>query len=278
MASSAFCYPYWHGIYAPIADSLKNQTIRSGCSVSGDGHIHCSPEDMRANAESQLAALGFPKSISLDAYSLARTMQSEVGNRSLEESVALGELTRNQARRRGISSAQLLLTNNSGQAFYGPIHGIGTGVSTAPYGRFASTSLDPSALTLLLAELVDSGASGDFIEGGVDQDGPEAWAGQGQAALNNYVSNTLARNRGLYWIGPKPGIDHWHTFIQYKPGPFEDKAALLQRGLDALTLPVQRPAWPADLPICSKPAGGALLWTIGILATIGGAWWAANKV
>jgi hypothetical protein len=230
---------------------------------------------MRADAEAQLAGLGFPKQVSLNAYSLARTMQSEVGNKSIEESVALGELTRNQARKRGITSAQLLLTNNSGQAFYGPIHGIGSGVSTAPYGRFAATSLDPTLLTLLLAVLVDEGETNDFIEGGIDQDGPEARISNGQDFLWNYVDG-LAQ-RGLYWIGPKPGIDHWHTFIQYNPGPLENKSALVQRAKEALTLPAQRPSWDPNLPLCSKPASSTLLWTIGILATIGGAWWATQK-
>jgi hypothetical protein len=276
--SSTACYPYFHGQYAPLAAGPQTY-IRSGCSVGSNGNVNCDPEDMRANAELQLAQLGFPRELSLETYTLARYMQGEVGSGTVEERVAVGEAAVNRAKRERTTVNGLLLfrqpQGHPNRGWYGPIHGVGTGVSTAPYGRWATTSADPTLLTLLLAELVMSGKSYDFSRGADDQDGPEAWIGQGQASLDGYVRRLASSNK--FWVGPLPGVDHWHTFLQFTAGPFDDKQALLQRGLEALSLPAQRPQWPADLPLCSKPAGGALLWTVGVLATIFGGWWAANR-
>lgn len=272
MATSTQCWPWWHQEFA----SIPQTPIRSGCGVGGDGNVSCDPDGMRADAEIQIAALGFPRSIDLNTYSLARTIQSEVGNGSVEEKVALGELTLNRAKREGTDANGILLYR-SGNKFYGPIHGVGTGVSTAPYGRWASTSQDPTLQTLLIADLVASGQTNDFTGGADDQDGPEAWIHQGQNSLTVYVQN-LARN-GKYWVGPLPGIDHWRTFLQFTPGPLVfNKDELLQRGIEALSLPAERPSWPADMPSCAKPAKKALIWIVGILSTIGGAWYASHRV
>lgn len=279
MAGSQTCYPYFHAELAPLV--AGSPTIRSGCSVGSDGNVHCDPESMRADAEAQLAQLGFARALSLEAYTLARYMQGEVGNGTIEERAAVGEAAVNRAKREGADANGLLLyrqpQGHPNRGFYGPIHGLGTGVSTAPYGRWATTNADPTLLTLLIAELVASGKTYGFASGADDQDGPEAWINQGQGSLTGYVQN-LARN-GKFWVGPLPGVDHWRTFLQFTPGPnpFVDKDALLQRGIAALSLPAERPQWPTDLAICSKPAGKGLLWIVGILTTIGGAWWAAGR-
>jgi hypothetical protein len=246
--TSQDCFPWWHTKFDGVPDSIVSM---SGCSVGGDGNVSCDPEAMRADAENQLRAAGYDESLSLEEYSLARYIQSEVSSRSIEEAVAVTEAAVNRAALEGSSVNDVLLYRaGSGYGHYGPIHGIGTGVSTHPYGRWASTSQDPSVKSLLIAKLVMSGDSGNFSNGADDQDGPEAWIIQGQDALNNYVTQ-LAAN-GKYWVGPLPGVDHWHTFLQFTPGPLVDGQALLQRGLDALQLPAQRPDW-GDLPLCSKP-------------------------
>jgi hypothetical protein len=278
MTTSTTCYPYWHSNFAPLAAGQQT-FVRSGCGVGSDGNVNCDPEAMRASAEQQLAQLGFPRSLSLETYTLARYMHGEVGNGTVEERVAVGEAAVNRAKLERTTVNGLLLfrqpQGHPNRGRYGPIHGVGAGVSTAPYGRWATTSVDPTLTTLLLADLVMSGKTYDFSNGADDQDGPEAWINQGQASLHGYVKNLANRNK--FWVGPLPGIDHWHTFLQFTAGPLADKATLLQRGLEALTLPAQRPKWPADLPLCSKPAGGALLWTVAVLATIGGAWWATSR-
>jgi hypothetical protein len=279
MATSTDCLPWWHSTFDTVSDAI----VDSGCPIGSDGNATCDPETMRAATEAQIGS-----SLTLEAYSLARYIQSEVGTRSIEEAVAVAEAAVNRAALEGsgINDVLLYRTVNgvpgSGYGFYGPIHGIGTGTSTAPYGRWASTSQDPSYKAIAIAQLVASGDSGNFANGADDQDGPEAWINQGQGALNNYVVG-LAHN-GKFWVGPLPGIDHWHTFLQYTDHSVggADAQALIQRGQDALSLPARRPTW--DLPVCSKPILLSLLgsnstWkTIAIVAgLLAGAWIAHRR-
>lgn len=254
------CYPYFHS----FGQGVPAMTIASGCAVNSAGNIPCQPEAMRAAAEQKLRSLGYQTGLSLDAYTLARYMQGEVGNGTVEERVAVGEAAVNRARRSNTTISGLLLyrqaAGHPNRGWYGPIHGVGTGTSTAPYGRWATTAADPTLLTLLLANVVATGASNNFAMGADDQDGPEAWISQGQTALNNYVKRLASE--GKYWVGPLPGVDHWRTFLQITPGISANSAAgqaLVSRALAALSLPAQRPAWPADLPVCGKPASDGLL-------------------
>lgn len=275
--TSTTCYPWFHKVYEPLRQA-KQVTIASGCTVNTQGNVPCDPETMRANAEKQMRTLGLLSKVSLETYTLARYMQSEVGSGTVEERVAVGEAAVNRARRWNLPGGVvgLLLYRQApghpNRGFYGPIHGVGTGVSTAPYGRWASTSRDPTVLTLLLAELVTSGKSGDFARGADDQDGPEHWAPKGQTALVNYVKRLASE--GKFWVGPLPGIDHWHTFLQFTPDEMTRKLhgqALMQRGIDALTLPIRRPVWPEDMPVCSRTSG-TMLAAAGLVGTLAGAW------
>jgi hypothetical protein len=272
--TSTACYPWFHTAFPGVPNTI----VRSGCSVGADGNIPCKPEDMRANAEAQLAALGFPRQLSLEAYTLARYMQGEVGNGTPEERVAVGEAAVNRAKLERRSSVLDILLYRQAQGhpnrgWYGPIHGVGTGVSTAPYGRWATTSADPSLLTLLLADLVISGETNNFSRNADDQDGPEYWIKHGQASLHNYVRKLASNNK--FWVGPLPGVDHWKTFLQFTPSKLDltvDREALLQRGLEALTLPAQRPQWDPNLPVCGKPAGTGTLVFLALVGFLGGAW------
>lgn len=283
--ASTTCYPWFHATFAPMAAGPQT-TISSGCAVGSDGNIPCSPESMRANAEAKMQALGYlPNGLSLATYTLARYLHSEVGDGTVEERVAVGEAAVNRAAMGHTDVNGLLLyrqpAGHPNRGYYGPIHGIGTGVSTAPYGRWAATSRDPTVLSILLADLITSGQSGNFAGAADDQAGPEAWISQGSTALANYVRGLA--NGGKYWIGPLPGVDHWRTFLTYTPGPIERAAAgpaLMQRGIAALSLPAQRLVWPADLPICGKPmsnAGVALLAGLGLLAGALAASYAARR-
>jgi hypothetical protein len=256
------CYPWFHAIYAPLlAEAWTKRIVPSGCATNSIGNVDCSPESMRASAQDWLAS-NFPQvldqlrgTLSLDTYTIARYLYSEVGVRTVEEAVAVAEAAMNKSK--GKPQNLLLYRQAPGhpnRGFYGPIHGVGTGTSTWPYGRWAATSQDPSIMAILLAGLVTSGASGNFSNDADDQDGPEHWISKGQTALTNYVKGLA--NEGKFWVGPLPGVDHWHTFLQFTPD-FVQRARegkmLLARGIEALTLPAQRPYWPADLPICSKP-------------------------
>lgn len=261
-STSTTCYPSWHATFAPLVSSGQ-ATLTSGCRVNSAGNVPCKPEAMRASAETQLrqrAPAAFSGKLSLDAYTLARYMESELGSGTIEERVAIGEAAVNRAKRQNMSVSTLLLSNPATSAtnrgWYGPIHGVGTGTSTAPYGRWAATSADPTVLTTLLAILVMSGGSGNFSRDADDQDGPEYWIPQGATALANYVRGLAAK--GKYWVGPLPGVDPWKTFLQFTPGISAETLTgqlFMQRGIQALSLPAQHPDWPASMPICAGSSG-----------------------
>ncbi len=211
---------------------------------------------LASNYPQVLAQLG--GTLALSTYTLARYLHSEVGSGTVEERVAVAEAAVNRARRERTDINGLLLyrqpPGHPNRGYYGPIHGVGTGTSTAPYGRWAATSQNPSIMSLLIANLVTSGASKDFALGADDQDGPEAWINQGQTALNNYVKR-LATS-GKFWVGPLAGVDPWHTFLQFTPDPLTRQvmgAELTRRGIEALTLPRRAPVFPSTNEVCAKP-------------------------
>ena len=271
------CYPSWHKTYAPLAQGTQ-VIVFSGCKLNAEGNIGCSPESMRANAAQQLKRLApglFSGKLSLETYTLARYMQSEVGSGTVETRVAVGEAAVNQAKLRGKSILHVLLYNQGAghpnYGFYGPIHGP-EGVTTAPYRRWASTRLDPTVLTLLLAQLITSGQSRNFANGADDQSDMF-----NRTAYPNPVGTlqTFAK-RGSYWVGPLPGVNHQHTFLfrKYGVAPTTPQgAALLARGIAAVSNPTP-PSWPATMPVCStegpKGPGGTNYRGLKIVAGVAG--------
>lgn len=256
------CYPSWHAKFAPLAQGAQI-TVFSGCALNDQGNIACSPESMRANAEAQLKRLVpglFQGNLSLEAYTLARYMQSEVGNGPIAERVAVGEAAVNRAKLEGLSRGVLSLLlyrqrpSSPNYGFYGPIHGP-SGVSTAPYGRWASTRQDPTVLTLLLANLIMTGQSENFARGADDQSDLF-----NRTAYPNPVGTLqFAATRGNYWVGPLPGVDHRHTFLMRKFGfsPTSPQGMeLLARGIAAVSSNAA-PNWPANLPLCTAPSVNA---------------------
>lgn len=284
------CWPWFSAPYRALAaESWTKTIIPSGCSVDSSGNIPCSPESMRAKAEAWLAAK-YPQvlaqiggSLPLDVYTFARYMHSEVGSGSIEERVAVGEAAYNRSRRWGRSIYNMLTPSG----YYGPIHAPDAycqslgydcankhNVCCAPYKRWAATSRDPSIMSLLLASLVVTGASGDFAQGADDQAGPEAWISQGQARLTSYVQG-LAKN-GKYWAGPLPGVDPWTTFLTITPDAITRQvmgSELTRRGVEALTLPRRAPVWPASAEVCAKPVVSrrAQTFLVAMLGIAGGA-------
>jgi len=263
--------PWFVGDFSDVPDTV----ISSGCGIDGNGNVACDPEAMRAAAEAQMATLGYGGDLSLEGYTLARYMQSEVGSRSITERVAVGEAAVNRANLEGLGSVNDLLLYRQGPGHpnyghYGPIHGSGF---SAPYGRWAATSADPTLQTLLIAKLVADGDSGDFSNGADDQDGLEYQ----QAFPDPAAKVRIEAARGNYWVGPLPGVDHWHTFLwrHWGFGPdTEEGAALLAAGLAAVA-DRSRPDW-SGLPICPKPASSRLLYVLGALGLLGGAYLASK--
>lgn len=281
MATSTTCYPWWHAKFAPLrANPIY---VRSGCAINAAGNVACDPEAMRAKAEAFLRAGGYLDKLSLETYTLARYTQGEVGGGhgggTIEEAVAVGEAAINRAKLEGRRDANAILLyrqrpGHPNYGFYGPIHASG-GTSSAPYGRWATTHTDPTVLACLLADLITSGKSGNFNRGADDQAGLQ------------YVANfpsipgaiTTWANRGAFWVGPLPGVDHWRTFLVRH---HKDETASTPWGIARVqwTLAhlnadmaanggarkMARP-WPANLPTCAR---GGLLAVAGILgATVG---------
>lgn len=221
--------------------------------------MQCSPESMRAKAEADARASGLWtgfKALDLATYTLARYVTSEVGDGTPEEIVAVGEAAVNYAKRHKLPDGVLSLllyrqpVGHPNRGAYGPIHGPG-GTSTAPYGRWAATSQDPTMLTLLLADMVMNGQSGDFADGAEDQVGME------------YMSDPVGKVRSQaaemkYWVGPLAGVNQQRTFLfkYYGVKPTSsDGAALLARGLWGAAQPGMK--WSPLMPVASR--GGIIV-------------------
>jgi len=274
------CYPWWHAKFEPFR--AQPIYVSSGCAINAIGNVACEPERMRADAEAFLRAHGFLSSLSLEAYTLARYMQGEVGGGhppgTLEEAVAVGEAAVNRAKLEGKRDANAILLyrqnpSHPNYGWYGPIHG-GTGTTTAPYGRWATTGVDPTVLSCLLADLIVSGQSGNFSKGADDQAGIQYTANF--PSLPAYVTY-LANNHG-FWVGPLVGVDHWRTFlVRNQRGETASTpwgAERVKFTLDYLNMDMAASGgrkmpqpWSKDLPMC--PRSGAL-WIAGLLGlTIG---------
>ncbi len=283
------CLPWWHDKFAHLSTGHSRPKIRSGCRLSG-GNITCDPERMRAKAEAEMNRLGYGGHFSLAAYTLARYVSSEVGSGSPEEKVAVMEAAINRARGTPTSPGwykngsvgdgvnQLLLyhpkarsTSHPNYGYYGPIHGS---TGDAPYQRWAATSSDPGIDDLLIARFVLSGGSNNFARYAVTQYGPDVrtshhgyeWAKKGVARK--------ARESDYYWVGPLPGVDHWHTFL-YKV----DKSIghdsplgkqLIAQAEAALTEPKQRATWEG-YPVCKRSIFARVPAPVYALAGVGAA-------
>lgn len=214
MTTSTACLPSWHATYAPIAATLT-QVVSSGVSTSG-GNVQAAPADLRAAAEASLRAGGFLASgatLTQDAYTLGRYMQSEVGDRSVEEWVAVGQAGVNQAALRGVSVTTLLAYSSSSNAgYYGPIEG--------GYDRWASTGSDPTVATLLVGIAIDNGDIPAFNNGADDQDGLE-YASSFPDPESKIDAEAAA---GSYWVGQLPGVDAWSTTQWVRYGYAADSA------------------------------------------------------
>lgn len=240
------CFPAWHVQFKKYGGRGLS-VVKSGCSTSG-GNVQCRPEDMAKKAGEKI---GMP--VSLEVYTLARYLASEVGSGTVEEKIAVAQAAVNRAvyverLPHGILSL-LLYRQKPGHpnyGHYGPIHGP-EGVSTAPYGRWAATSKDPTAGDIIIAQavLVDGTFDG-FNKGADDQMGPE-YLSDPYGSVEKHAKNHK------YWVGPLPGVNPWRTF-QYRT--LKDVAPdselgrfLIARGQQAMRS--KKPSWTLT-PICGQ--------------------------
>jgi len=290
MATRTDCYPWWHATLSKLlAQPWARSTIPSGCGgVDGAGNIPCAPEAMRAASEAWLAK-NYPQvlamlggRLTLDVYTYGRYMESEVGSGTIEERVAVGEAGLNQAKASGRTISKMLMPTG----YYGPIHApdtycasIGKGPGCAPYGRWAATTKAPTIGTLLIANFVVSGQSGNFANDALTQWGPDAVRSPSPLTSPERIASFVrsAANNRYYWVGPLPGVDPWHTWLTFK-GPAASTLVgqgLIARGISALPLNAngtpRRASWPTDLPVCEggAPIFGGLPGAELVLALLG---------
>ena len=240
------CLPDWIHRYAAI----PNTTVSSGCSVNAQGNVPCDPAAM---ARAAGAAIG--RAVSLEAYTLARYVTSEVGTRSVAERVAVAQAAVNRVKNtEGLGSVLNLLlyrqpTGHPNRGYYGPIHGSEL---SAPYGRWAATSRDPALSNIIIAiDVLNGTIPTSFAKGADDQYGPEILVRkQGLEVTQNGVRRRGGERR--YWVGPLPGVDHQRTFLYTTRKDVDPTSelgrALIARGVAAIAAP--RPDW-TRLPTCA---------------------------
>lgn len=258
MPTRTDCLPWWH---APVKTlDVLGGKVSSNCQTVS-GNVQCAPEILRQRAEAKLQSTSFwpkDKKLSLETYTLARYMTSEVGDGTPEDRAAVGEAAVNRARIWDKPSVNDILLYRQSRShpnygFYGPIHDSEAGCAArglkklcAPFGRWAATSKDPTVANLVLADLILTGQTRSFANGADDQVGMEYFDDPARKIKN-------AAGDGSYWVGPLPGVDHWHTFLFRKfnvsPSSITGQA-LLARGLQAVANRA-RPDW-RGLSVCKR--------------------------
>ena len=99
------CFPPWYARYLPFERNTPR--IASGCSTV-NGNVQCKPEDMAAQAS---RLLGRP--VSLEAYTLARYLASEVGSGTLAERVSVAQNAVNRADATDLHGVRVCLGNGA---------------------------------------------------------------------------------------------------------------------------------------------------------------------
>ncbi len=259
-----FCWPSWYAQYAAFAASPEGKrVVASGCVTSG-GNVQCDPKEMAVRA-----------GVSLEIYTLARYMTSEVGSGPIAERIAVGQAANNRARLERLSQGivSLLLYRvkaASGYGYYGPINvrDASGNVVAGGYGRWAATSKDPTVANILLAQGILDGTFGDFNHGADNQDGYEHFSNP-SAAIDKQAA------QGDYWVGPIVGVDHWRTFQFRHYGVKASSVigqALIARAKAAIAGgKSDRPNWAAmNLPTCSPMNRAvAVLLGLGVVGLVG---------
>lgn len=249
------CVPSWFATYRAIT----NKTLASGYTTNSIGNVPGDPAAMAQAAGRKLAAdATLPADVrtrgarlTLDAYTLARNMTTEVGTSSIGDAVAVAQGTVNRAAVSGRSVTDVAINRQAlghpNRGFYGPINATITDATgrkiTAPYGRWTATTKDPTVRAIALAQdILDGVIPATFNKGGDDQ-----------ANLTIY-QNPAAKVRGLadagaYWVGPLPGVNHRRTMVfrTVKNLDVAHAAVLVQRALTALG--AASPDW-ARSPVC----------------------------
>lgn len=203
--------------------NVPRTTVSSGCKIITDpnnalfGFIPCDPDDMRARA-----ARATGRAITLDQYSLARNIATEIGSGSIGEKVAMALSTVGRAAlgTSGTTVTEVVLKNSKcsfgrgERCLYGSIHAAGN-VDTAPFGRFTASTQDPTLQDFAIAEFVLNGDAGgalalsNFARGADDQWSPlSSKRGDRSAAIQTGLDKIGGEAlQGDFWVGSICGVD-----------------------------------------------------------------------
>jgi hypothetical protein len=227
---------------------------------------------MRADAEKKLRAMGaWPQNAALPlaAYTLARHAAAEVGDGSPEEKMALVLIAIRRARMwYPISTApggdvnKLLLyapsmADAGTYGYYGPINLWVDNVLTAPYGRWAATSVDPSLDDILISAAAMSGSFDSFGNFADDQDGIQFFD-ENPGQFDRFVGSMSTKaQKNVYWAGDVHGVNPLRLWMyRTRPDVAPDSkmgAVLLKRAVRVLNDPRTR-NWLAVWKSAGKPS------------------------
>lgn len=255
------CVPAWFATYRAIS----NNAVPSGYTVDATGNVPADPASMAAKAARTLANdTSLPADIrrrgarlTLEEYTLARNMTSEVGTTSIGDAVCVGQCAVNRAALGKRTVVDVLVyrqpPGHPNRGFYGPINVTKKDASgkkiTAPFGRWASTSKDPTVRAIVLAQDILAGViPTDFNKGADDQANLTIYKYPG-AAVRNKADDKA------FWVGPIPGVNHRRTmaFRTIKSVDTALAIKLVERGLAALSWPTTDwSKWPVCGPVLDR--------------------------
>ncbi len=188
------------------------------------------PTEYRAVTESPVD-IHRKAGIDRNTYSLARCVASEEGSRPAEYLLAVAEMVRNKAKRKGREVyQQLVFTTNSTFSFTQGRYG-------EQRGRTASTRQDPKQRHVAAAQAALNGGSDFLPSNATTWFGPKLQDSgkQGTHSLS-YDAVEIAHKWGddkLHWIGPLPGIDSYKFAVFSQETTKTDNQALVDMILAA---------------------------------------------
>jgi hypothetical protein len=221
-----WCLPTWYPLVASWDSQYGKTFLTTACKNTEECSVP--PEQLRQQVE--LALKQFPvwgdRTLTLDAYTIARNMQSEFGEGTPAERAAIGLAAVNRARAAGALSVTANYIHQTKHTYgkQGP-------------GRPASTAQDPSVSNLLLGYLIASGAIRDFTGGAthyfdrVTQDFMNGRNPASNPAGEDLYLDWTGGGDFLTWLGHFPGIRPWRlALLKRRPDlkPTSDDAQALR--------------------------------------------------
>jgi hypothetical protein len=256
--------PYWHAKLDERTHDLRLATHcpaldRTDPRLPAVGFVPCQPEALRNRAEKRLRELDVDiKTLSLDAYSLARLVRSEWATATTETKVAAAECVINLAKRLRTTPTKLLLKNDHNIDLYGRLI----------QGRGFDTSLDPTIGDLQITNFVIEGKSENFARHADSYAHPDRLGDRLTAILPGWMGQNA-------WVGHLPNVPlstliafhHVGTQMTPEQKAANDRALLALRAGEAFAAPTDtspHPRWELAKAVGIAAGAGLLLFGAGV--------------